>query len=71
MEKARGFIGRLIISVVVWIVVAIIVWLVGAAFAALFPGILPLANFGGFLKTYAGLIGFVSGIIYFFFGSKA
>lgn len=70
MDKLKELIGRFIIAVVVWIVVAIVVYLVGAAFAVLFPGILPLATFGNYLKDYAGLVGFVCGLYYFFFGSK-
>lgn len=57
---------RIAWSVGVWVIVALALWLLGGLLLHVAE---PTTHaIGGFLKAQAGLIGFLCGLVYFFFG---
>lgn len=55
-------------AVVVWVVVAILLYLFGGLLMAVTE---PTTHaIGAFLREHAGLIGFLCGLAYFFFGTR-
>ena len=55
---------KFLLALVVWVVVAIICYLVGGLVATIDP----VTELGAFLRDHAGLLGFLAGVVYFFFG---
>lgn len=60
------FLKKFILSLVVWLVVAIIVWLLGGLVNTVDNT--TAHNLGQFLKDSSGLVGFLFGVWYFFWG---
>lgn len=57
---------RILYAIIVWVVAAIVLWLLGGLLLHVTE---PTTHaIGGFLKAQAGLIGFLCGLVYFFFG---
>jgi hypothetical protein len=59
---------RVLWSLGVWVIATIVCLLLGALLATV--GEETVSSIGAFLKSNAGLIGFLCGLVYFFFGSR-